>query len=92
MTIAKCVFCGKEEEDYKGVYLIKNEGSVNYYCSSKCKKNHVGLRRDRRKVRWTIAFHEQRKKRLEKAKEVAEKKVKEVKDKEKEASEKGKKK
>jgi len=73
MVLTKCVFCGKEEEDYKGVYLIKNEGSVLYYCSSKCKKNHVGLRRDRRKIRWTVAFHEQRRKRVEKAKEKAEK-------------------
>jgi len=73
MTLVKCVFCGKEDEDYKGVYLIKNEGSVNYYCSSKCRKNHIGLKRDRRKIRWTAAFHEQRRKRVEKVKEMAEK-------------------
>jgi len=65
MTTAKCVFCGKEQEDYKGLYLIKNDGISNYYCSGKCRKNHLKLRRDKKKVRWTEAFHLQRGKRLE---------------------------
>jgi len=73
MTIAKCVFCGKEQEDYKGTYFVKNDGSVLYFSSSKCLKNHLKLRRDKRRVRWTEAFHLQRKKRLDKVKEIAEK-------------------
>jgi large subunit ribosomal protein L24e len=64
MVLAKCVFCGKEQEDYKGTYLMKNDGSANYYCSSKCNKSHINLGRDRRKIRWTEAFHVQREKRL----------------------------
>jgi len=42
MVKAKCIFSGKEQEDYKGVYLLKNDGSVNYYSSSKAIKNHLG--------------------------------------------------
>ncbi len=60
MSLAKCIFCGCEQEDFRGTYLIKNEGSVVYYCSSKCKKNHLKLGRDKRKIRWAEAFHEQR--------------------------------
>jgi len=41
MTQAKCVFCGVEQEDFKGTYLMKNDGSSNYYSSSKCMKNHL---------------------------------------------------
>ena len=67
MAVSKCVFCGKEQEDYKGFYFIKNDGSVNYYSSGKCFKNHVKLRRDKRKVRWTEAFHVTREKRKKKA-------------------------
>lgn len=67
--IAKCVFCGKEQEDYLGTYLIKNDGTVNYYSSSKCMKNHLKLKRDRRKIKWTETFHTIREKRLEKEKE-----------------------
>ncbi len=55
--MAKCIFCGKEQADYKGVFLIKNDGIVVYYCSSKCRKNHLKLGRDRRKLKWTEAFH-----------------------------------
>ncbi|MCH7568670.1 MAG: 50S ribosomal protein L24e [Nanoarchaeota archaeon] len=75
--MTKCVFCGKDEADFKGVYLIKNDGSINYYCSSKCRKGHLGLKRDRRKVRWTEAFHVSREKRRAKEKEAAEKAGKE---------------
>ena len=63
MTVAKCTFCGKEQEDYKGVYYIKNDGSVLYFSSSKCMKNHLKLKRDKRKVRWAEAFHTKRQKR-----------------------------
>lgn len=55
--MTKCVFCGKEEKDFKGTSLIKNDGSVNYFCSSKCMKNSGNLNRDKRKVRWAEAFH-----------------------------------
>jgi large subunit ribosomal protein L24e len=78
MATAKCVFCGKEQEDHSGVYLIKNDGSVNYYSSGKCMKNHLRLRRDRRKVRWTEAFHITRQKKVLKQEE-AEKRAKEEK-------------
>lgn len=53
MAIAKCIFCGVEQEDFMGTYFIKNDGLVHYYCSSKCYKNHLKLHRDKKKVRWT---------------------------------------
>ena len=71
--MGKCIFCGKEVPDYKGVYLMKNDGSVNYFCSSKCRKNMLKLKRDRRKTRWTEAFHISREKRIVREKERAEK-------------------
>jgi len=58
--MVKCVFCGKEEESFKGTHIVGNDGVVRYYCSSKCVKNSTKLKRDRRKVRWTEAFHETR--------------------------------
>ena len=39
MALAKCVFCGKEQEDFKGNYYIKNDGTMNYFCTSKCQKS-----------------------------------------------------
>ena len=81
MAIAKCTFCGKEQEDYKGLFYIKNDGSILYFSSSKCFKNHFKLRRDKRKIGWTEAFRLQREKRLAKDKDKKEKETKEVKEK-----------
>jgi|GEM_PF-189817 len=55
--MVKCFFCGQEENAHKGVHLLKNDGSINYFCSSKCRKNALKLRRDKRKVRWSEFFH-----------------------------------
>lgn len=71
--MAKCVFCGKDNEDFKGVFLMKNDGSVNYYCSSKCRKNNLKLGRDKRKIKWTESFRLVKDRRLEKENERVEK-------------------
>lgn len=71
--MAKCFFCGKEQDDFRGIFLMKNDGNVNYFCSSKCIKNHGKLKRDKRKVKWTEAFHKARDKRLTKEVERVEK-------------------
>ena len=60
--MVKCVFCGNDEASFKGVHYIKNDGSVNYLCSSKCRKNYVILKRDRRKLKWTEFYLVKRKK------------------------------
>lgn len=61
-NMTKCVFCGKEEHGHKGVHLIRNIGVVDFYCSSKCRKNSMKLKRDKRKLKWTEAFHTTREK------------------------------
>ena len=45
----KCVYCGKEYEIPRGLTLVGKDGSINYLCSSKCRKNRA---MKRRKVRW----------------------------------------
>ena len=82
--MVKCVFCGKDSSSFKGVHLLRNDGTTSYYCTSKCKRNALNLKRDKRKVRWAEAFHERRAKAKEKSaekvkiekEEKAEKKVK----------------
>ena len=71
--MTKCVFCGKEEAPYKGVHLISNDGSVNFLCSSKCRRNALLLKRDKKKLKWTEAY-EANKKKINKKNEAAEKK------------------
>lgn len=55
--MVKCVFCGKEDSVSRGLHVIQNDGVVAYYCSTKCRKNALKLRRDKRKLKWTEAFH-----------------------------------
>ncbi len=64
--MVKCVFCGKEEHSFIGIHVIGNDGNVNYYCSSKCRKNALKLKRDKRKQKWTFAYREEAKKALDK--------------------------
>lgn len=54
--MVKCVFSGKEEHAFKGIHLIKNDGTVEYYSSKKAFKNATKLKRDKRKVMWTEAY------------------------------------
>ncbi|MHC1570481.1 MAG: 50S ribosomal protein L24e [Methermicoccaceae archaeon] len=49
-----CSFCGKEIEAGTGKMFVKKDGTVLFYCSSKCEKNHA-LKRIPRHVRWTSA-------------------------------------
>ena len=60
--MVKCIFCGKEEYAFKGLHLIKNDGTIAYFCSSKCRRNALNLKRDKRRIRWTKAFRDGRKK------------------------------
>jgi large subunit ribosomal protein L24e len=58
--MVKCVFCGREEPAFIGMHYINNDGNVSYFCSSKCRKNALKLKRERRKIKWTQAFREVR--------------------------------
>lgn len=54
--MVKCVYCGREEVPIYGVHLITNDGVVQYFCSSKCRKNALKLKRDKRRLKWTEAY------------------------------------
>jgi large subunit ribosomal protein L24e len=60
--MTKCSFCGRDEKYFRGIHVIRNIGEVSFFCSSKCRKNSDKLKRDKRKLKWTEAFHESREK------------------------------
>lgn len=37
----KCSYCGKMYEIPRGLTLVKNDGSIKYLCSGKCRKNSL---------------------------------------------------
>ncbi len=59
----KCSYCKRDYEFPKGVTLVGNDGSVNYFCSSKCRKN---MAMKRRKVRWISKKRKEKEKTEEK--------------------------
>lgn len=45
----KCSYCGTNYEFPRGLTLVMKDGTANYLCSAKCRKN---MSMKRRKVRW----------------------------------------
>jgi large subunit ribosomal protein L24e len=49
----KCSFCGKPIEMGTGLAFVRNDGTMLWFCSSKCRKSMLDLKRDPRKLKWT---------------------------------------
>ncbi|MEM4245972.1 MAG: 50S ribosomal protein L24e [Candidatus Bathyarchaeia archaeon] len=49
----KCSFCGRSYPQGTGIMYVRNDGTLLRFCSSKCKRNVLELRRDSRKLKWT---------------------------------------
>lgn len=54
-----CSFCGYEIEPGTGKMLVMRDGRILYFCSRKCEKNMLKLKRNPRKLKWT-KFYEKR--------------------------------
>ena len=51
-----CSFCDRLVVKGSGTMVAKNDGTVLWFCSSKCKKNALVLKRDPRKLKWTKKY------------------------------------
>ena len=47
-----CSFCGKEIEEGTGKMYVKKDGSIYFFCSSKCEKNMIKLNRKAKDFKW----------------------------------------
>jgi len=52
----KCSFCKNDIERGTGKVLIDKDGKMINFCSSKCEKNMIKLKRKARKLKWTKAY------------------------------------
>lgn len=59
METKTCSFCGKEIEIGTGKMFVKRDGKVFYFCSRKCEKNMIELKRNPRKLKWTKYYSKQ---------------------------------
>ncbi|AAB90471.1 MULTISPECIES: 50S ribosomal protein L24e [Archaeoglobus] len=48
-----CSFCGYDIEPGTGKMYVRRDGRVFYFCSGKCEKNMLKLKRKPRKLKWT---------------------------------------
>ena len=51
--MAFCSFCNSEIPKGTGEIYVLRDGTALSFCSSKCKRNHVGLHREGRLMKWT---------------------------------------
>jgi large subunit ribosomal protein L24e len=66
--MVKCNFCGIELPLGGGKIYAKKDGTAYHFCSSKCEKNLIELKRKPVKTKWTAA-HNKLKNTLKAAKE-----------------------
>lgn len=52
LSLKNCAFCGKGVPQGEGIMIIKNDGTVSWFCSAKCKKSVLLFKRDPRKLKW----------------------------------------
>ncbi len=57
--VRQCSFCGHEIPPGTGFMFVRNDGRVLWFCSSKCRKNYLKLKRDPRKLKWTKFYGKQ---------------------------------
>ena len=56
-----CSFCGDDFPSGTGIMYVRNDGAILWFCSSKCRKSSLKLRRDARKLPWTKYYGKEEK-------------------------------
>jgi len=50
-----CSFCNNQVAKGTGLVYVKKDGTLYYFCSSKCRKGSLNLGREGRRQKWTPA-------------------------------------
>lgn len=56
--MAKCDFCKVKIPSGTGKKFVQKDGKVLDFCSNKCEKNMLKLKRTARTTRWTGEYHQ----------------------------------
>lgn len=65
----ECSFCGRDIRKGLDSIYVTSKGRMHHFCSSKCEKNMLKLKRNVRKVKWTKAYRREKEARLKLLKE-----------------------
>ncbi|MFQ6053092.1 MAG: 50S ribosomal protein L24e [Candidatus Bathyarchaeia archaeon] len=52
----ECSFCRRPIPPGTGINFVRRDGRLLRFCSSKCRKSTLKLKRDPRKLKWTKAY------------------------------------
>jgi len=55
-TIRTCAFCGHDIKPGTGIMYVKNDGSILWFCSRRCRISYLEFKRDPRKFKWTKKY------------------------------------
>lgn len=58
----KCSFCGETVPKGKGTMFVYVSGKIDNFCSSKCEKHQLKLKRKPLRTRWTAHYRKEHKK------------------------------
>jgi len=53
--MAKCSFCSRDIEKGTGKIFVKKDGKPIHFCTTKCEKNALKLKRKPRDLKWAKA-------------------------------------
>ncbi|MBW2984034.1 50S ribosomal protein L24e [Candidatus Woesearchaeota archaeon] len=54
--MVKCTFCGEVLRKGVGKMYVQKDAKIIYFCSSKCEKNQLKLKRKSITTRWTKRY------------------------------------
>jgi len=54
--MVKCSFCGKEIEKGTGKMYVKKDAKILNFCTNKCEKNLIKLKRKPIQTRWSKLY------------------------------------
>ncbi len=54
--MVKCTFCGDILKTGTGKMYVQKDAKILYFCSSKCEKNQLKLKRKAIKTKWTKRY------------------------------------
>ncbi|AWR99493.1 50S ribosomal protein L24e [Metallosphaera hakonensis] len=52
----KCSFCGGDIPPATGMMHVRNDGTILWFCSSKCRKYMLNFKKDAKKLKWTTSY------------------------------------
>ncbi|MEM0173451.1 MAG: 50S ribosomal protein L24e [Sulfolobaceae archaeon] len=56
VQIRRCSFCGHEIQPGTGLMYVRNDGTILWFCSRRCRVYMLQQRKDPKKLKWTTYY------------------------------------